>query len=254
MTSTLFDFVDETWSLADRTLLPVAVGGSLTEGVLLAAYRRGVVVMPADGPQTREQNRQKFGSAIADGLVTVLEGPDDPFGLTWWFPWPRYILRPTAVRRQRNAEKRARLGEWALTLDSAFVDVVSACSEGRRHVWMNTPYRDAVTSLFHRGIAHSVEVWQGDDLVGGTFGVVVGALFVCESVFNRVDDAGKVAVTGLSSVLHHSGIQFIDWQFHNPLGATLGIEVVDDRAFAQALVAPSPQIAGIPQFPFDVSS
>ena len=111
-----------------------------------------------------------------------------------------------------------------MTVNQAFADVVEGCAhrEGPDGVWITREMAAAYRRLHRLGFAHSVEVWQGTDLVGGLYGVAIGGLFAGESMFHRVRDASKAALVHLADRLRTRGFELFDVQFLNPHTASLG--------------------------------
>lgn len=174
----------------------IAIGGSLSERRLLAAYRRGIF------PWFEE---------------------DQP--ALWWSPDPRGVLYPESLHVSRSLRRRLRKSDFGVTLDTAFEDVITACAAPRGRetgTWITKDMHDAYCQLHERGVAHSVEVWHRMRLVGGVYGVSLGRAFFGESMFSRVTDASKVALVMLTRQLQSWGFHFIDCQILSPHLATLG--------------------------------
>ena len=170
----------------------VGVGADLEPGTLLAAYRSGLFPMPVDG-----------------GVVA------------WWSPEPRGILPLDGLRVSRSLRQAA--GRHEVSVDRAFPAVIAACADPTRpHGWINRQVIEAYTRLHELGWAHSVEVWSGDELVGGLYGVAVGGLFAGESMFHRSRDASKVALVHLVGLLQDDERRLLDVQWTTPHLASLG--------------------------------
>ncbi|HSP58239.1 MAG TPA: leucyl/phenylalanyl-tRNA--protein transferase [Halomonas sp.] len=174
----------------------LAAGGDLSPNWLLAAYRRGIFPWYGD---------------------------DQP--ILWWSPDPRMVLFPNELRVRRSLAKRARNGGFRITADRAFSQVVSACAaprQGQPGTWITTEMSDAYEQLHALGAAHSVEVWQGERLIGGLYGIAMGPVFFGESMFSRRPDASKVALMHLVDAMQHGGGKLIDCQMHTSHLASLG--------------------------------
>src|SRR5688500_8285292 len=144
----------------------VGVGGRLDADLLLHAYRHGVFPWYARG---------------------------DP--VLWWCPDPRGVLPLDAVHVPRRLARTLASGRFRVTADTAFGRVMRACAEGREGgTWIHREMFAPYLALHEAGHAHSVEVWDGQRLVGGIYGVRVGRVFCAESKFHRVRDASKVAL------------------------------------------------------------
>ena len=147
----------------------------------------------------------------------------------WVEPKKRGILPLDGFRLSRSLAKTLRSERFAVTADQAFAAVVSACAEAtpdRPDTWINGQIEAAYAELHVRGHAHSIECWQGGALVGGLYGVKLGAAFFGESMFSRTRDASKVALAHLVARLRMGGFRLLDCQFLTPHLASLGaIEV-----------------------------
>jgi leucyl/phenylalanyl-tRNA--protein transferase len=197
----------------------VGAGADLDPATILAAYRAGAFPM---------------------GLGRHGAGP-----MGWWSPDPRGVLRPEDLRVSRSLRRScARL---QVTVDTAFDAVVRGCADpGREGRWITRPVTRAYTRLHALGWAHSVEVWSGDQLVGGLYGIAIGGLFAGESMFHRVTDASKVALVALRELITADGDprRIIDVQWVTPHLASLGVREVPRAAYLgllrEALKAPLP--------------
>ena len=173
------------------------MGADLMPGTLIHAYRHGL-----------------FPMDVSRG------GP-----LGWWSPDPRGILPLDGLRVSRSLRRSLR--RYSVTIDGAFDDVVAGCAEGREDAWITPDFRRAYGELHTLGWAHSVEAWQGAQLVGGLYGVQIGGLFAAESMFHRARDASKVALAGLVDALGGAAGaaqgRLLDVQWLTPHLGTLGV-------------------------------
>ncbi len=147
--------------------------------------------------------------AYPQGLFPMVE-PDGSFG--WWSPDPRAVLELDSVHVSRRLARRARSGRYEVRIDTAFDAVIRACAE-RDETWISSEVRKAYTELHARGIAHSVESWEGERLAGGLYGVSLGGAFMAESMFHRETDAGKVALLALVERLRARDYLLCDIQY-----------------------------------------
>jgi leucyl/phenylalanyl-tRNA--protein transferase len=181
----------------------VLVGGDLRPGTVLAAYRAGLFPM-----------RQGDGQ------------------LAWWSPDPRGVLQPGHLRVSHSLRKTRR--NFEIRVDTAFDRVVAACAErpqGEYH-WITDEIRETYSELHRLGWVHSVEAWASGELVGGLYGVSVGALFCGESMFQRRTDASKSALVALVGLLDATGQDWlIDVQWLTPHLASLGAVEVPRAEF-----------------------
>ena len=158
--------------------------------------------------------------------------------ILWWSPDPRWVLAPAEVRISRSLGKRLKRGEFELTYDRAFADVVRACSEprpGADGTWINPAMQRAYRRLHQIQLAHSFEVWQENELVGGLYGVAIGQVFFGESMFHRMTDASKVAFVRGCQKLDEWGYRLIDCQVHTAHLQSLGARQIPRAEFVRAL-------------------
>lgn len=188
-----WEFSDpDTWGPYDC----LGPGGDLEPATIIAAYRAGVFPMPD----------------LAD------EGR-----LYWWSPLQRGVLQPQNLSVSRSLRKSCR--RYRVTTDQAFAEVLDACADPERAgAWISGEIREAYLRLHELGWAHSIETWDGDDLVGGLYGLAIGGLFAGESMFHRATDASKVALVQLVEWLDDGHDRLIDVQWLTPHLASLGAE------------------------------
>lgn len=182
----------------------VGIGADLAPGTLVDAYRNGIFPWPHTG-----------------------------VALPWFSPDPRGLLRFDDVHVSRSLRRTLRQSGWTTTIDRDFDGVVRACGEERGDdgTWITPPMARAYRRLHRLGWAHSIEVWDGDDLVGGLYGVQLGGVFTGESMFHRVSDASKVALVDLCARLRAAGGRFLDVQLTTPHLASLGARDVPRAQF-----------------------
>jgi leucyl/phenylalanyl-tRNA--protein transferase len=197
----------------------VAMGADLEPGTLLDAYRHGVFPMPADDP----------------GI-----------GLLWFCPMLRGVLPLDGLIVSRSLRRSLR--DFEIRIDTAFPEVVAACSDPRREGgWIDADIAAAYTRLHRLGWAHSIETWRDGELVGGLYGVAIGGLFAGESMFHRVRDASKVALVGLVDLLSdaYASTRLLDVQWQTPHLASLGVVQVRRATYLarleRALMLPLPR-------------
>lgn len=188
----------------------LAIGGDLRCERLLAAYRQGVFPWYNDGQP-----------------------------ILWWSPDPRAILFPKKVKISRSLRKAIKGDGLQVTLDTAFPEVMQACAAPRRKqghgTWITHDMFAAYVELHRRGFAHSVEVRQQDELVGGLYGVALGGAFFGESMFSRATDASKIALVRLAQQLQAWEFEFIDCQLPTAHLMSLGAEEMPRKAFLELL-------------------
>jgi leucyl/phenylalanyl-tRNA--protein transferase len=153
--------------------------------------------------------------AYADGLFPMAEKRDDPT-LYWVSPDQRGIIPLDTFHVPRRLARTIRSSRFTVTADQAFTEVMQACAApapGREESWINDEILRLYTALHAGGHAHSLETWQDGELVGGLYGVRLGAAFFGESMFSRRTDASKVALAALVDGLKRGGFVLLDTQF-----------------------------------------
>lgn len=183
----------------------LAVGGDLSPARLLHAYQRGIFPWFSEGQP-----------------------------ILWWAPDPRAVLLPRELKISRSLRKTLRREVFEVSFDRAFAQVIEACAAPRGHqndTWITAHMIAAYCALHARGFAHSVECWQNGELVGGLYGVAIGQVFFGESMFSRVSDASKVALTALC----RSGYELIDCQLPSDHLKRMGAIDIPRRQFMRLL-------------------
>jgi leucyl/phenylalanyl-tRNA--protein transferase len=187
----------------------LAYGGDLEPERLLAAYAQGVFPWYDRAP------------------------------ILWFSPDPRVVLLPSGLRINRTLAKNLRRGRYDVRMDTDFRGVIEACARvprpGQDGTWITSEMIDAYTRLHDLGFAHSVECWAGDELVGGIYGVSLGAAFFGESMFARASDASKIALVHLVRHIEALGFHFLDCQAPTPQTTRLGAVAWPRDRFLEAL-------------------
>ncbi len=167
----------------------VAVGGDVSPERLLLGYRMGIFPWPVEG-----------------------------LPLLWFSPDPRFVLHAPEVHLSRSLRKQIKRAPYRITMDRVFPQVMDACARsprpGQSGTWITDELRDGYVRLHRLGFAHSVEAWDGDELVGGLYGVSLGRAFFGESMFAQARDASKIAFATLCAQLDAWGVDLIDCQVH----------------------------------------
>ncbi|MCB9919657.1 MAG: leucyl/phenylalanyl-tRNA--protein transferase [Planctomycetes bacterium] len=142
----------------------------------------------------------------------------------WWCPDPRAVLLSNDLHVSRSMKRVLARHDFSLTWNRCFERVMRECSRDRPDgMWIHDDMVASYLELHRRGHAHSLEVWSGERLVGGIYGVQCGSLFAAESKFHRVTDMSKVALIALVRTLERAGIELIDVQLMTPHLASLGV-------------------------------
>lgn len=153
--------------------------------------------------------------AYSMGLFPMARARHDP-KLYWIDPEERGILPLDRFHVSRSLKKTLRQGRYRIRVDTAFRAVMDGCAEaklGREETWINAQIVELFCQLHAMGLAHSVESWDGDRLVGGLYGLALGGAFFGESMFSRATDASKVALVDLVARLRLAGFRLLDTQF-----------------------------------------
>lgn len=146
----------------------------------------------------------------------------------WFTPDPRFVLFPKELKVHKSMRSIFNQHKFRYTMDTCFEEVMRACAEvprnepGPESTWINTNFISTYSGLHARGLAHSVEVWEGDDLVGGLYGVSIGKIFFGESMFSRIPNASKAGFITLVRALEQSGFWLVDCQVETPHLVSLG--------------------------------
>jgi leucyl/phenylalanyl-tRNA--protein transferase len=162
--------------------------------------------------------------AYAAGIFPMAESAEDN-ALYWVEPEERGIIPLDGLKVSQSLRKTVRRRPFEVKVDHDFSAVIAQCAAkapGRTSTWINARIRALYTQLHRMGCCHSVECWQDGQLVGGLYGVRIGAVFFGESMFSRVTDASKVALVHLVARLNYGGFRLLDAQFVNPHLERLG--------------------------------
>ena len=159
--------------------------------------------------------------------------------ILWWSPDPRMVLFPKDFKRHKNLRRTVNKGLFEVTFDTAFREVIKQCALTRQTdelgTWITKEMLEAYVALHEMGLAHSTEVWQGEKLVGGLYGVSLGGTFFGESMFHKVTDASKVALWHLVDKLLSWNFDMIDAQQETPHLASLGAVAIERKKFLHLL-------------------
>jgi leucyl/phenylalanyl-tRNA--protein transferase len=202
------DFPPINQALADPDGL-LAAGGDLSSERIISAYRSGVF------PWFEE---------------------DQP--ILWWSPNPRAVLIPADIHISKSLKKTLRRHSYTLKFDTHFLQVMEACAGVRNYTdgtWITEEMIEAYSHLHDMGVAHSVEVWDGSNLVGGLYGLALGKVFFGESMFSRANDTSKIALVFLAEHLQKWGFELIDCQVENDHLNSLGAQCIERVDFKKHL-------------------
>ena len=183
--------------------------------------------------------------AYSVGLFPMSDGGTSP---TFWVePAMRGVIPLDRFHISRSLAKRIRQGGFSIAVNTDFMGVVEACAD-RPETWINKEIFHLYRQLHNMGYAHSLEVWQEGYLIGGVYGVALGAAFFGESMFSRRRDASKIALAYLVARLRAGGFHLFDTQFITPHLASLGaIEIPRDVYHRSLAIATSREASFDPQ-------
>ncbi|MCF6315533.1 MAG: leucyl/phenylalanyl-tRNA--protein transferase [Marinosulfonomonas sp.] len=168
-------------------------------------------------------------NAYASGVFPMAESRDDP-ELFWVAPPLRGVFELDNFHISRSLARRIRQETFQIRTNTAFMEVVAGCAE-RDETWINAQLLELYEQLHGMGYAHSLEVWEGDALVGGVYGLTIGGGFFGESMFSRRTDASKIALAYLVDRLRVGGFTLFDTQFITPHLASLGATEIPRDAY-----------------------
>ena len=193
--------------LADEDGL-LAVGGDLSPERLILAYQNGIFPWFSD------------------------ESP-----ILWYAPHERFVLFPEKLKVSKTMRKLLKTDKFKITFNTAFPDVIRACAtisrEDQLGTWITNDMEKAYIQLFDLGYAHSVEVWENEQLVGGLYGIEINSVFCGESMFSKVSNASKAALINLCE---HKNYKLIDCQVHSDHLESLGAEFIGTNQFMEFLI------------------
>ena len=180
----------------------LAIGGDLSAERLILAYQQGIFPWYSEG---------------------------EP--ILWYSPHERFVIYSDEIHISRSMERLIRSDKYRITWDQAFTQVITQCSaikrQGQKGTWITADMIDAYVALHERGIAHSVEVWQGDILAGGLYGVESGSVFSGESMFSLMPNTSKMALIYICQ----RGYKLIDCQLHTAHLSSMGARHIDRKVY-----------------------
>jgi leucyl/phenylalanyl-tRNA---protein transferase len=204
----------------------LAVGGDLRPERLLLAYRSGIFPWYSEGRP-----------------------------ILWWCPAPRYVLLPEQLHVGRSVRKAIRRAPYRISFDEAFEQVIARCAKaprpGQDGTWITRDMREAYLELHRLGIAHSVEAWDGDTLVGGLYGIAIGHAYFGESMFADAPDASKIAFVLLVEQLRRWGFTLVDCQVHTEHLERFGASMIELDEFLARVHAAVDAASHAPPWRFD---
>lgn len=192
----------------------LAIGGDLTKERLLLAYQSGIFPWFSEG---------------------------DP--ILWYSPHQRCVIFPDRISISKSLKNVMKKGDFTITENQAFADVIYNCAKtprgGQDGTWITTAMQEAYIELNAIGIAKSIEIWKDNKLVGGLYGVLIGAIFCGESMFSHVSNASKLALIHLAQ---KSDLQLIDCQLPTEHLMSMGAEMISGEEYISMLIQQLPNI------------
>lgn len=186
----------------------IAFGGKLTKNRLIEAYSKGIFPW---------------------------YNAEDP--VIWWCPDPRFVLFPEKLHISKHMKKLLKKAPYSVTFNRCFTEVMRQCAvvlrKGQEGTWIHSEMIEAYTELHHMGIAQSVEVWEGEELIGGLYGVKMGKVFCGESMFSKRDNASQYGF--ISFLQSNSDIRLVDCQVYSDYLSRLGAEEIARERFLELL-------------------
>lgn len=230
------------WERLDLTAAPadgpVAFGDDLSPCSLLDAYRQGLYPFPSTTVEHQLINELTYEPDVAAGRVALQTSSREPYGVAWCSPDPRPVIPIAQVPMQRSLRRQLRGVDWTTTVDVCFEQVVAQCREGRSERWLTDELLASLTRLHECGYAHSVEVWDEGELIGGVFGMRIGAVFSADSQFTLRSGAGKVAVAELTRRFGEVGGLAVDVQRDSNHTRLLGARPIPRAQYLELLRTP----------------
>lgn len=188
----------------------IAIGGDLSTGRLLLAYKSGIFPWYSEG---------------------------EP--IVWYSPDPRMVLYPKKLKISKSMRSILKKGKFKITYNKNFEEVISSCKtifrKGQPGTWITEEMQKAYIKLHKIGIAKSVEVWQDNELVGGLYGIDLGHVFCGESMFSKISNSSKLAFIHLVQKCEKENYKIIDCQVYNNHLASLGAEEITRKEFIKLL-------------------
>ena len=185
------------------------MGGDLSAERLILAYQHGIFPWYNEGP------------------------------ILWWYTHPRPVITPETLKVSKSMKQVMRSSSWKITIDNAFEEVIYHCAivyrDGQFGTWITEDILESYSILHRLGIAHSVEVWEEDKLIGGLYGVLIGEIFFGESMFNHKSNASKFGFLTFAQHLFSKGCKLIDCQQDTPHMRNMGTTLWSKEKFWKAI-------------------
>ncbi len=190
----------------------IAVGGDLSPGRLLAAYRAGIFPWYDD---------------------------KDDHVILWWSPDPRFVLFPAELKIHKSVKAMLQRDEMQFSMNTAFNEVIRQCKiikrPGQQSTWITGGMETAYLKMHELGFAHSAEVWQNGVLTGGLYGIRIGQVFFGESMFSKISNASRFAFIRYVQYLQQQGVRLIDCQVHTAYLESFGARMIKRKKFINLL-------------------
>lgn len=221
--------------------VPVAIGGDLTPEGVLAAHQRGLFCIPRSRPADIADNEMVYGPDVRAGDIPLISSATNPYSVLWWSPQTRYVMPSEEVALGRGTRSKVRTSGWTTTVNHHFEGVLAGCRGDRQPRWITDPLIDCLHGLRREGWVKSIEVWDGEQLIGGLFGFALPEVFVMSSAFHIKPEAAKVAIADLAHRVAPGAIRLLDAGVRTEYTVRLGARGIPRDEYLQFLTPTSTQ-------------
>jgi leucyl/phenylalanyl-tRNA---protein transferase len=209
----------------------------------LAVYEIGTPMFFPPVDSSEEDGLLAFGGDLStDRLILAYKNGIFPwfsngYPILWWSPDPRFILFPDKLKISSSMKKFMKKTSYTVTFDTSFKEVITSCAKMREvsGTWITKEMQEAYCNLHSLNLAHSVEVWENDKLIGGLYGVSIGRCFFGESMFSKKINGSKFGFITLVEFLKQKGFIIIDCQVHTNYLESLGAEHISRKEFLKII-------------------
>jgi leucyl/phenylalanyl-tRNA--protein transferase len=206
-----------------------ALGNELSFPPVHLAEPDGLLAMGGD------LSPERILLAYRNGIFPWYEGTH----ILWWSPDPRFVLFPEELKVSKSTQTLLKKEVFDFTVNTAFRQVINECRtifrKDQEGTWITPAVKDAYTKLHELGYAHSAEVWQNGELLGGLYGIRIAKVFFGESMFSKKSNASKYAFTRYVQLLQSEGVRMVDCQVYTPYLESFGARMIERKSFVQML-------------------
>ncbi len=209
----------------------------------MAVYELGKALIFPPVDSSEEDGLLAFGGDLsAKRVILAYESGIFPwfsegYPILWWSPDPRFVLFPDKLKISSSMKKFMKKTSYTVTFDTYFKEVITSCAKMREEsgTWITKEMQEAYCNLHSLNLAHSVEVWENGELIGGLYGVSIGRCFFGESMFSKKMNGSKFGFITLVEFLKKKGFIIIDCQVHTNYLESLGAEHIPRKEFLQII-------------------